>query len=308
MAGDAPRARRYLIMYRIWFHRYRGPRDKAIPIDESGLGTEFSAFCDEHKGRAMQIGSSERYASIEDHAWTGSGTLVHVRSGSSGENVDVVDTETMSTDYTYGPDKAGMISSRCFLMCHPGSSYAHLCVEHVTNGAGDTTLLGPLSKFMRSHSSGLTMEYEATIEPKTIDRITSFNSIEVKHYEEAEDISDAQSGRGSYKVFAYRRGRSSSLSMGLLQRLISSPGECGGIISRLFGIEMDTDKRGYETYISVTDDGGARKTFPIGSPEFDMKFKETLNEFGQPVLSDGEFIEKCVARSREAAERLGRMV
>ncbi|EUB32712.1 hypothetical protein [Olsenella uli] len=308
MDEDAPRAKRYLVMYRLWFHRYRGPKDEIVPIEESGLEKKFPAFCEEHKGKVMRIGASERYASIGDHSLAGPGTLVHVRSGSSGENVDVVNTGTMSTDYTYGPDRAGMVLSRCFLMCHPGSSYAHLCVEHVTNGAGDTTLLGPLSKFMREHSSGLTMEHEATIEPKTIQHIKSFDSIEVKHYEVADDISDAQSGRGSYKTLAYKRGRSSSLSMELLRRLVSSPNEWGNVVSRLFGVEMGTDEQGYETYMTVTDDSGAQKKFPIGSQEFDMKFKETLNEFGQPVLSDGEFIEKCVARSREAAERLGRMV
>lgn len=303
-------AARYMVMYHIWFHEFRKPKEQTVSIEDSRLGKLFPKFCNEMSINPARIEQSEKYVVFDSNKSKSNGTLARIRSGSAGEYVDVYDTATLNftKNKNYGPSEAGMISSRCFLICHPGTIHAHLCVEHVTNGAGDTTVPKLLRSFMRKNSPEVTMEFESVMNSESLDMINSLDSIELRQYLNSSDLADRQTGGSHYKTFSINRGRGKSLSISFLNDLIRANGGAINMVKDFLGIKLNSDQTdGYEIYATVTDKNGRKKRFPISDPELSLRLMVPLNNAGEPFLEDESFIDSCTESCAKELNRLGRM-
>lgn len=174
---------RSMVLYKVTFNERNSP-DEALPIhDIDGLSCVelFYQFVDAKKDELISLRGGNKFIKISACEQVEDTALIKVTSGSSGENVDVVDVDSGDTEYTYGTDKAAMIDSRCLVSQLSGTSYAFLCVEHTRNGAGDTSLFDPFRSFLRDKAPKAVVRFEPLIEPEVLENFISVEMLRSKN-------------------------------------------------------------------------------------------------------------------------------
>lgn len=296
---------RSMVIYKVTFNERNKP-DDTIPIcniDGLSCAELFSKFAIDSKDSLISLKSGNRFIKIFACDRDEQTVLIKVNSGSSGENVDVVDVESGDTEYTYGTDKAAMIDSRCFLSQSYGEAYALLCVEHTRNGAGDTALFDPFRRYLREKAPGAVVKFEALIEPEVIENFVSVENVEVKQYIEARDPMDLLVSEAEAVTTKLTHKRSKPFPISLYQKLLETKGRA---VASLLGLDEHVfDDEGTEVTVTLKHKTGVKKTFVISDP-LGVKIREVLNRDGEEPFDDERFVSECKLRCDSASCRLGR--
>ena len=120
-----------MVLYKVTFNERNTPDEIIAPQDVRGSSCTalFSEFVENNVEELIRLRTGNKFVKPVSCKIDNGVVLIKVSSGSSGENVDVVDIGSGNTEYQYGTDKAAMIYSRCFISQNYGSGYALLCVE-----------------------------------------------------------------------------------------------------------------------------------------------------------------------------------
>lgn len=295
---------RSMVLYKVTFNERNNPDDIICPQDIRGLSCDvlFSEFIESNKKDLIGLRIGNRFVKPLSCDIDNETALIKVSSGLSGENVDVVDVESGSTEYQYGTNKAAMIDSRCFVSQKYGSGYALLCVEHTRNGAGDTSLFDPFRRFLRERVPDVVVKFESLIEPEVIDNFVSVECVEVKKYIEPNDPANLLISEAATVSTKIMHKRAQPFSMGLYHSLVKTHGKA---IASIIGLsESAFDDDGLEVLVTLKHRTGMTKTFVISDP-LGVKIREILNSNGMPPLDDDTFVTRCKERCDSAAERIG---
>lgn len=106
-----------MVLYKVTFNERNDPKKTIQPQDVCGKSCSalFSDFIESNKRNLIKLRAGNKFVKPISCAINNETALIKVSSGSSGEDVDVVDVDSGSTEYQYGTDKAAMIDSRCFV-------------------------------------------------------------------------------------------------------------------------------------------------------------------------------------------------
>lgn len=295
---------RSMVLYKMTFNERNDP-DKIIhPQDIHGTSCNalFSEFIEKNIKDLIRLRMGNKFVKPISCNINDETVLIKVSSGSSGENVDVIDIDSGSTEYQYGIDKAAMIFSRCFVSQNYGSGYALLCVEHTRNGAGDTALFEPFRRFLRDRVPDVVVKFEPLIEPEVIENFVSVESVEVKKYIKPGDAANLLVSEAATVSTKLMHKRAQPFSMGLYHSLVKTRGKA---IASMIGLdETAFDEDGLEVLVTLKHRTGATRTFAITDP-LGVKIREVLNQNGTPPLDDSTFVSQCKDRCDSAAERIG---
>ena len=293
-----------MVLYKVTFNERNDPKKTIRPQDVCGKSCNalFSDFIESNKRNLIKLRAGNKFVKPISCAIDNETALIKVSSGSSGENVDVVDVDSGSTEYQYGTDKAAMIDSRCFVSQKHGSGYALFCVEHTRNGAGDTSLFDPFRKYLRDRLPDVVVKFEALIEPEVIDNFVSVESVEIKKYIEPGDPANLLISEAATVSTKIMHKRAHPFGMDLYHSLVKTHGKA---LASMVGLKESVfDDDGLEVLVTLKHRTGATKTFVISDP-LGVKIREVLNFNGEPPLDDSAFIAKCEERCDSAAERIG---
>ena len=295
---------RSMVLYKVTFNERNNPDEIIRPQDIHGISCNalFSEFIENNIKDLIRLRAGNKFVKPISCNTDDGTVLIKVSSGSSGENVDVVDIDSGSTEYQYGTDKAAMIFSRCFVSQNYGSGYALLCVEHTRNGAGDTALFEPFRRFLRNRVPDVVVKFEPLIEPEIIENFISVESVEVKKYIEPGDPANLLISEAATVSTKLMHKRAQPFSMGLYHSLVKTRGKA---IASMVGLdERAFDDEGLEVLVTLKHRSGATRTFVITDP-LGVKIREVLNQNGTPPLDDDAFVSQCKDRCESAAERIG---
>lgn len=295
---------RSMVLYKVTFNERNTPDEIIAPQDVRGSSCTalFSEFVENNVEELIRIRTGNKFVKPVSCKIDNGVVLIKVSSGSSGENVDVVDIGSGNTEYQYGTDKAAMIYSRCFISQNYGSGYALLYVEHTRNGAGDTSLFDPFRKFLRDRVPDVIVKFEPLIEPEVIENFVSVESVEVKKYIEPGDAANLLVSEAATVSTKLMHKRAQPFSMGLYYSLVKTRGKA---IASMIGLdETAFDEDGLEVLVTLKHRTGATRTFVITDP-LGVKIREVLNQNGTPPLDDSTFVSQCKDRCDSAAERIG---
>lgn len=295
---------RSMVLYKMTFNERNDP-DKIIhPQDIHGTSCNvlFSEFVENNIKDLIRLRTGNKFVKPISCSINNETILIKVSSGSSGENVDVIDIDSGSTEYQYGTDKAAMIYSRCFVSQNYGSGYALLCVEHTRNGAGDTALFEPFRRFLRDRVPNVVVKFEPLIEPEVTENFVSVESVEVRKYIKPGDTANLLVSEAATVSTKLMHKRAQPFSMGLYHSLVKTRGKA---IASMIGLdETAFDEDGLEVLVTLKHRTGATRTFVITDP-LGVKIREVLNQNGTPPLDDSTFVSQCKDRCDSAAERIG---
>lgn len=295
---------RSMVLYKVTFNERNNPAEILSVRDIDGLTCIelFCQFVDAKKDELVSLRSGNRFIKLSGCKQAEETALIKVNSGSSGEDVDVIDVGSGDTEYSYGTDKAAMIDSRCYVSQTFGTSYAFLCVEHTRNGAGDTALFDPFRSFLRGKAPDVVVKFEPLIEPEVIENFISVENVEVKKYLEAGDPMDLLVSEADTVVTKLTHKRGRPFPMDLYRRLVDTKGRAA---ATLLGLDESTfDEEGTEVSVTLKHKSGAKKTFVISDP-LGVKIREVLNRDGEKPFSDERFISECESRCDSAASHIG---
>lgn len=295
---------RSMVLYKVTFNERNSP-DEVLPIhDIDGLSCVelFYQFVDAKKDELISLRGGNKFIKISACEQVEDMALIKVTSGSSGENVDVVDVDSGDTEYTYGTDKAAMIDSRCLVSQLSGTSYAFLCVEHTRNGAGDTSLFDPFRSFLRDKAPKAVVKFETLIEPEVLENFISVENVEIKEYLEAGDQMDLLVLEAATRITKLTHKRGRSFPVDLYRKLVDTKGKAA---ATLLGIdERAFDEKSTEVSVTLKHRSGVKRTFIISDP-LGVKIREVLNHDGEKPFTDERFISECESRCDSAASRIG---
>lgn len=295
---------RSMVLYKVTFNERNNP-DVIIPpqsIHGISCNALFTKFIKSNIKELIRLRTGNKFVKPISCSTNNDTVLITVSSGSSGENVDVVDIDSGSTEYQYGTDKAAMIYSRCFVSQKYGSGYALLCVEHTRNGAGDTFLFEPFRRFLRNRVPDVVVKFEPLIEPEVIENFVSLESIEVKKYIESGDPANLLISEAATVSMKLTHKRAQPFSMDLYHFLVKTRGKAIASMIGLDGTAFDDDD--LEVHVTLKHRTGTKRTFVITDP-LGVKIREVLNQDGTPPLDDDAFVSQCKERCDSAAERIG---
>lgn len=301
---DAMYSERSMVLYKVTFNERNSPDEILSVLDIYGYSCVklFCQFADTKRDELISLRSGNRFIKISAHDGAMQTVLIKINSGSSGENVDVVDAKSGDTEYTYGTDKAAMIDSRCFVSQSFGTSYALLCVEHTRNGAGDTALFDPFRSFLKDIAPKAVVKFEPLIEPEVIENFVGVESVEVKRYLEASDPMDLLVSEADTVTTRLTHKRGRSFPMDLYRWLVETKGRSAATLLSLD--EHVFDDEGTEVLVTLKHKTGAKKTFVISDP-LGVKIREVLNHDGERPFDDERFVCECESRCESAASRIG---
>lgn len=301
MEKYAPRS---LVIYKVLVN-HRGDTEDLFDVDDINGRTLielFDQFCAQNENALLNATkNASKHVLLGERSFTEECLLVHLKSGSSGEHIDVIDVRSGSKAYEYDWDKASMVDSRCYLSIGHGKGYGLLCVEHVSNAAGDTVLFTPFRRFLANVDSDVVVRFEPFIETEVIDSFTSVENVVIKKYYEQNDIADSLVREGDCVTVSLTHKRGIPFNMGVIKTLLKDRKKAASLFA-LSGDLFDSEK----STITVELKGPAgKKGKYIFGKGIDSKIREVLNDGGQPKLSDEKFVEKCAERCSIAVERFG---
>ena len=293
-----------MVLYKVTFNERNTPDKIIAPQDVRGSSCTalFSEFVENNVEELIRLRTGNKFVKPVSCKIDNGVVLIKVSSGSSGENVDVVDIGSGNTEYQYGTDKAAMIYSRCFISQNYGSGYALLCVEHTRNGAGDTSLFDPFRKFLSNRVPDVVIKFEPLIEPEVIENFVSVESVEIKKYLEPGDSANLLVSEAATVSTKLMHKRAQPFNMGLYHSLVKTRGRA---IAAMVGLDENAfDDEGLEVFVTLKHRTGTTRTFAITDP-LSVKIREVLNRNGTPPLDDSTFVSQCKDRCDSAAERIG---
>lgn len=293
MATTLIYAQRSLVLYALRFNRRGHPKEFLNPLDIEGESVLdlFERFFVNRKQELTQVGDSTKFVQLGSLLHESGFVLITYDSGMAGEPGRIVNTTNRTTSFTYGGESAPMVSGRLLLRATEGKTYACACVEHVTGGAGDTSLLEEFRSFVREVRHDVVVTREAIAESQTIDAVTSVENVEVVSYLAPDDIGSPLVSEGDRVTMKLSHQRFRPFSKDLLRRLFSNRES----VKELFGLRWKNAEilgPGSKIYVTVKTADGRTKRFELDE-SFGQPVREVLNDAGKPPLEDEEFIRRC---------------
>lgn len=283
----------------------RGDPTTLISVNDVGhctLAEQFARFLEKSANQILETKRTSKHIILKSCEKLNGSLLVKLVSGASGEHVDVVDVQSAEVDYSYDGDKASMVETRLYLSCAHGDAYMLICVEHANNGAGETALFEPFRGYLAQVVPNVVISYEPVLEAEVLESFNQVESVVVKKYLEPSDPSTALVREGDYieVKLGHKRGR--PFSMAILKELLSGNMR----VTTLYGLQGGIiEDEGAMMTVSLKGPNSTKGKFVIGQG-LRSKVHEVLNEKGNPVLSDDEFVDRCASRCQEIERRLGR--
>lgn len=282
----------------------RGDPTARVSVNDVGnytLAEQFARFLEKNVNQILETKNSSKHIILKSCEKLDDSLLVKLVSGASGEHVDVVDVGSAEIDYSYDGDKASMVGTRLFLSCAHGDMYMLICVEHANNGAGETVLFDPFKGYLAQVVPNVVISYEPVLEAEVLESFDRVESVVVKKYLEPSDPSTVLVRAGDYieVKLGHKRGR--PFGMALLKELLSGNMRA----TTLYGLQGGIlEGEGTMMTVSLKGPHSVSGKYVIGQG-MHSKVHEVLNEKGEPVLSDDEFVSRCASRCAVIEGRLG---
>lgn len=290
-------AARSLVIYALRFNQRGKSKEVYSPVDINGDNALdlFEEYARLSKMQLSQIGRSPKFLALESFEGKEEGVLLSYSSGRAGEDGRIVDTNSGRTVIEYDPSNANMVGGRVFLRVRGDRSYALLCVEHVTGGAGDTTVAEHFKSFLRERKPEVTLKREAVMEKQGIDAVTSVENVEVIRYLAPDDIADPLTREGDRVIVKLAHMRNHPFELNLFRSLISNRSKT---LKSIFGTQLTDaglDEDGLKVEVTAKLADGRTRKFEL-SESFDQPLREVLNNNGEPPLPDNIFTKRCIDR------------
>lgn len=294
-----------LVIYRVTFNLRRKPDRLLSPFKNDGLNGKnlfniFEQFCNQNQ-QVFPIGSSGRYARITDPDISSSDScmLVHVKSGNDINFVQVTDINSSEVEYEYGNGKVGLVDSRILLYKNENINAVFFAIEHVKNGAGDTTFIKAFKDYLAKVDNKLVMKYDMEVLEIPRNRTKGIKSFEIKQTVRSRDDGGDKAfvTQGAKLVYKLNHPRLRYFPWRLFDKFKENPTKMYGVFHIPAEFQSDC-----EVYFTVTDNDNKDRTFRFND-EVRFPARELLNPSGEPPISDIKYIELCRERCEEIIQR-----
>lgn len=295
-------ATRTMVGHRLTFHVRQYPDEKRPPsnLDGTNLVDYMHQWCTSHIQEPIVDDSTQNWTRIERVERHGQNVvIVTVCAGKWGERGPVVNSASGEVGYNLEEQDVPAAYTRGVLMCPPAGNTALFFSEYNNRGSGAVQLLRAFVSDWRHSDTGFTIDYDRVIESEAFLQSGSVTSVEVHQLSRTHDSADPLSDKPGYIIHAFRSGRGSTLPIVRYFQIKDNPSRACEIV----GIPEQNLEDSSIVYVTVKVKG-RQKRIQIGDPDDSIYYREVLNEWNQPILTDDEILERCNEKAIEYLNRL----
>lgn len=298
--------RRTLVGHELQFHeKYTRNPERYEPSNLLGrnLMDIFLEWCNSVEKSTLLSTDTNIWLAINDiYSVSPQIALLKLAIGKWGEDGVLLESEGGQEITKIAESQVPTAETRAALLVPPQGYTAFLFSEGSNRGCGGAKLLPKFAHYWSRASDSITMERDRVIESDAILAAARVTGVEVRSRVCSSDLADFGSPAFASISHAARVGRKGKgLPFDFFRRLEKTP----ALAAKYVGIrEDDFDPQSHEVLVTLKAEGKTKK-FDLNDEDGGFFYNEVLNSNGEPILSDNEFVVRCVEKADERLREAG---